>query len=440
VSDHSRMMRADLPARMVPNLRWNFSMVVLNGTAFKLVDTLVNPSLVLVVFLSQLTDNPVILGMPKALWIGGFMLSQLPISGRVQRLTYALPLYRFLSVGRMLMWICLLVGTLVTDDPHVLISVMLLFLVGYPLVSGMGALPFFEVVGKTIPPRLRGPVFSWRLALGGLMGLGGGWFVNRVLSDAFPLTFPRNFAVLFGVAAVASLLGFISFFLMREPAGEPHPPQGGGLRGRWQEIRTILREDRLYRHYVIARMTLLLAVSTSPLFIIYANRRFDLPLSSAAAYLVADTITGLLVVVASGWFSIRFGNRRLLIAAVLLSAVMFAMLLFSFFIPLTPDAAFGYFMVVFVLLAAYTGSSGIGFVALNMNIPPEDQRPLYIGLANTLFGTVSYISIGQGVLVALMGYPGLFVIAAGLMLLGVWQVIGYLYDPTETAEAIPDAA
>lgn len=414
-----------------PDLRRNFSLMVLNGIAFRAIDTLVSPTLVLTVFLSQLTDNPVILGMPMALWSGGFMLSQLWVSGTIQRLPLVLPFYRTVSAFRLAIWVVLVVGTAVFTDATALIAVLFLFLLIYPLLWGMAGIAFFEVVGKTVPPRMRGLLYSWRLTLGGLLALAAGWLVNQALTPEFPLAFPRNFALLFGAAGFSTLVGVASMQFVREPPAQVLAPAGGGLRQRWQEIRTVWRGDRLFRHYVLGRIALLLAAGTAPLIIVYAQARFALPLNAAAIFLMADTVTGLVTVAVSGWLSARIGDQRLGVLAAALGVAVFVLILGAGWVNPDGALAFVWFLLVFVLLAAHNSASSISFTALTLNIPPEDRRPLYIGLSNTIFGLASYLSIGQGVLVGLIGYAGLFALAAVLAALGLWQVAVYLHDPTD---------
>lgn len=415
-------------------LRRNFALVALNGTAFGLVDTLIKPNLVLVVFLAQLTDNPIILGMPLALWTGGFMLSQLAVTGYVQRSRRALPIYKATSLIRMALWLLLVLMTAFVTDAGWLTATLVAFLIGYPLMWGVAGLAFFEVVSKTIPPRLRGPVFSARIVGSGILALLGSWYVNRVLASEDVLAFPRNFALIFATAAAVTVVGLLFFHAMREPDSESVTPQAG-LRGRWREVSAIWRGDGLFRHFVVIRVALLLAAGTSPLIIVYAQVHFGLPLASAGAFLVVDTVTTLLAVIASGWISARLGNRVLVVAAAGLGMVVFGMVALAGPLGLPAESIFGYFLVVFVLLAAFNGASNVAFPALNLNIPPEDQRPLYIGLANTIFGVVSYVSIAQGVLVGWIGYAGLFAVAVGLVAVGLWQSVVYLHDPTDEERA-----
>lgn len=411
-------------------LRRNFALIALNGTAFGLVDTLVKPELVLVVFLAQITNNPVILGLPVALWKGGFMLSQLTVTGYVQRSRKAMPIYKITSLIRMMLWLGLVLMTMFVTDANWLIVTLVAFLIGYPLMWGVAGLAFYEVVSKTIPPRLRGPVFSARNVGSGVLALLGSWYVNRILALDSGLAFPRNFALIFATAASVTSIGLLFFHAIREPESESVTPHAG-LRGRWQDVVGIWQGDSLFRHFVAVRVALLLAGATAPLVIVYAQARFDLPLSTAGAFLVVDTVTTLLAVIAGGWISARWGNRALALIAVVLGGLAFGLVVIAGALNMPASFIFGYFVVVFVMLAAFTGASNVVFSALLLNIAPEDQRPLYIGFANTIFGVASYVSIIHGVLAGWIGYQGVFIFAVGLVIVALWQGVFYLQDPTD---------
>ncbi len=415
------------------NLRWNYRIGVVNGVAFRVVDTLVNPSLVMVVCLSYLTDNPVLLGMPMALWSGGFMIAQLATTGYVRGLTRALPMYKAVSVVRALMWLPLVAVPALTADPAALIVTTVAFLILYPIVWGVSGLAFYEVVSKVIPPRLRAPFFSWRMALGGLFALGASGFVERVLAPESSLDFPRNYALIFAAAAIVTLLGLQTFHMLREPVSEAHRPERHGLRAGLAEVRAALREDRLFARFVWARVATLLAAGTAPLIIVYAQTGFGLPLSAAPLFLMADTLVGLVTVAASGWLSLRLGNRWLALISAGLGIAVFGLLVAAGIILPGTTLVLPYFLLVFILLSVMNGTGNVSFSALNLNIPPVEQRPLYVGLSNTIFGVATYLNLAQGVIVTLAGYGALFGLAVILSGVGLWLVLG-LYDPTERRE------
>ena len=80
---------------------------------------------------------------------------------------------------------------------------------------------------------------------------------------------------------------------------------------------------------------------------------------------------------------------------------------------------------------AYLGyRQSVALVALNINVAPEDIRPLYLGFSNTMMGIALLLtSTLSGVLVESVGFELFFVLALALSGFGVWRV-RTLYDPT----------
>ena len=59
-----------------------------------------------------------------------------------------------------------------------------------------------------------------------------------------------------------------------------------------------------------------------------------------------------------------------------------------------------------------------------LEVSPPSQRPLYMGLANTMLGVGAFIPIVGGVLVNTFGYAVTFVVAAA------WSMVGLLLSRT----------
>jgi MFS family permease len=73
--------------------------------------------------------------------------------------------------------------------------------------------------------------------------------------------------------------------------------------------------------------------------------------------------------------------------------------------------------------------SGSNFL---MELVPETERAIYLGLTNTLNGIVTLLSVLGGLLVDLLGFAGLFVAALGLCVAGLMLTAG-LPEPRESA-------
>ena len=54
-----------------------------------------------------------------------------------------------------------------------------------------------------------------------------------------------------------------------------------------------------------------------------------------------------------------------------------------------------------------------------LEIVPEDERPTYMGLANTLLGLSMFVPVLGGWLVGLLGYRGVFSIGLTFAMLGL---------------------
>jgi hypothetical protein len=71
--------------------------------------------------------------------------------------------------------------------------------------------------------------------------------------------------------------------------------------------------------------------------------------------------------------------------------------------------------------------SGSNFL---LELVPDAERPLYLGLSNTLMGIVVLVSGLGGLVVDLFGFSGLFALSLGLFLVGYVLAAG-LPEPRE---------
>ena len=199
-------------------VRRSFLLGVVNGTLFHFAEALIDPSLVLTWFVSQLTRSNLLIGLVAPLGDAGWFLPQVFISARIQHLPRKMPGYIASAAVRVVAWL-LLAGTVWSvDDPRVLLAGFFVLYLLARLASGLGGLAFFDVVAKTIPARRRGSYFAWRQLLGGLLGLNAVWILKVILNHP-GLPFPRGHALLFVLYCVAIALGMMAFSLVREPPG-----------------------------------------------------------------------------------------------------------------------------------------------------------------------------------------------------------------------------
>ncbi len=424
-----------LPRREV---RRSFALNVFNGAAFNFAERLIDPPLVLTWFVSHLTDSNLLIGLVAPLADAGWSLPQIFVSNRIQRMARKMPSYVAAAAIRTVSWIILAAAVWLVDDPRFLLAVFFMLYALARTSAGLGGLAFFDVTAKTVPARQRGSLFAWRQFLGGVLGLGAGWIVKLVLNHpAFP--FPRGHALLFALYCAAMVPALGAFIAIREPAGAvvaEHVTVGKQMR----RAGHLLRTDRVYRRYIIAQLTLGLTGIALPFYGIYAKDVLGAPAGMVGVYVTARVAAQLLSNLPWGRLSDRRGNRlvmKLLSLGSGLTALL-ALGLVGLVEWLKLEGRWLPYLAlpIFILDGAIRPAQV--FVGSNflLELVPEAERPLYLGLSNTLAGIVLLISGLGGLLVDLFGFAGLFAIVLGLCLI-VYRLAAGLPEPREGPVTYP---
>jgi MFS family permease len=414
--------------------RRSFALGVFNGAAFRLAETLIDPPLVLTWFVSQLTPSNLLAGLVAPLGNAGWFLPQIFVSARVQRMERKMPSYIVAAVIRTIAWLLLAAAVWVVDDPQVLlVSFFVLYAVAR-LSAGPAGLAFFDVVAKTIPSRRRGSFFGWRQLLGGLLGLGGGWVVKTILNHP-AIPFPRGHAVLFVLYCVFMVLGLASFIAIREPPGAAVRATVT-IGEQLQRAGRLLRANKVYARHLSARMALVLAGIALPFYGIYAKNVLGAPDGMVGLYVAVRIGAQLLFNLPWGRLSDHRGNR---LAMQLLSLGSGATALLA--LALVASVELGHLrgtwlpylaLPLFFLDGAIRPAQVLAGSNFLLELVPEAQRTIYLGLSNTVLGIFVLISGLGGLVVDLFGFAILFTASLLLYLVGYALAVG-LPEPRERA-------
>src|SRR5512143_391002 len=186
--------------------RRSFRIGVWNGALYQWGEGFIDANTVIPVFLSKLTSSNALIGFAASLPDLGWFLPQFATVPLLSRRPRSLWLYRRAAVvrGAAFALLALLIVPLAAN-PAALLAAFLLLYGSYAFGSGLAAVPFMEVVGKTVPHERLGAYWALRLFWGGLLVLGAGLFVRALLRTG---TDPWRFALLFALAAVLVSLGY----------------------------------------------------------------------------------------------------------------------------------------------------------------------------------------------------------------------------------------
>jgi hypothetical protein len=402
--------------------RRSFRLGVWNAALYMGGEGLVDANTVVPVFLAGLgTPNPLI-GFSAALPDFGWFLPQFATVPWLSRRTRSIGLYRLAAVLRGLAF-ALLAASIVplAGHPGVLLAVFLLGYGVYSFSGGLAAVPFMEIVGRTVPRERLGAFWAHRLFWGGLATVLAGLFVRRLLDGG---TDPSRFALLFGLATGLVTLGYGLFSAVREPA-LPASPENAGPLGMLGEGLGMLARDVHFRRLLIARGTLSLWFAAAPFITLFAVRELGGSARTAGTFLLVRMAGFVVANLLWHRVSRHPGDHVLMrIGAAGCAGLTLAAALIAVLSPwrlgwLAAGPAVLALEVVFFLGGATQSAITAGYSSLMLLLAPPGRRPAFIGLINTFLGPIMLLPMLGGVLVDLVGAPILFALCAAAALVGV---------------------
>ena len=404
----------DQSVRDVP---WNFAVNVSDIIFITLGLSLISRDTVLPVLISHLTDSKFAIGLLPAIASLGFYLPQLLTASFAEGLRYKKPFVIFVGgLGERLPYplIGLAVWLLAVNSPK---AALLVLLVGVGVATssaGIATPAWYDMIAKVIPVQRRGLWSGLGHGVGALLGVGGAWFVGRILIN---YSFPNNFALLFLLATLFIAISWMSIALTREPPSTTTKARVP-LRYYLRQLPAVLRRDRNYRRYLISRTVVNLGAMAGGFFMVDGVQRFAI--DGAGVGLLTGVLIGSVALMNLVWGLLgdRSGHKSVLTAAAFLvcAAPLSAYLAPS---PL-------WLALTFALMGSYQAAEQTSALNIILEFCAPEDRPTYIGLTNTLLAPVLIIAplIGGG-LATFFGFQELFIVAAvvgaaGALLLALW--------------------
>jgi MFS family permease len=166
----------------------------------------------------------------------------------------------------------LALGGLLLPDPWPLISAWL-FLALFGFFLGIQGVVFNFLVSKVIPVERRGVLMGLRNALAGLTASGVAFYAGATLvaGNALGNGYAATFLLGFGLTSV----GLLMLLFVREPAS-PQVREPSRVRERLRELPALLRSDRAFTRYFLARALATIGRMAVPFYVLFAKGRLEL--------------------------------------------------------------------------------------------------------------------------------------------------------------------
>ena len=401
-------------------LKHNFIVNVLDGTFFGFGLGFASFATVIPLFVSNLTDSATLIGLIPAVHNVGWMLPQLLTAKSVSRMAQFKPATIFWTVVERvpflgLALVALLMGWL--SKPAAL-ALTFMFLIIQGGGAGMTANPWQNMIGKIIPSNIRGTFFGAQSGAANLLAGAGALAAGLILNQR---GYPDGYTVVFLACVGSMAVSFVFIAMTREPAHslEQLPTEQVSF---WGNVRQILRRDGSFRWFIISRFIFQFGTMASAFYTVYAVRKLGMDTAAAGAM----TSVLFIVQVASnalfGWAGDKVGHLPVLrLGAV--CAVIAAVLAW-----LAPSA--GWFFVVMVFAGMANSVFWTIGMVVTLDFGADQDRPTYVGLANTLIAPAAVLAPLLGGWIADgFSYQHTFAVAAVLALVSLAVLVRFVRIP-----------
>jgi MFS family permease len=365
-------------------------------------------------FVRQFTRSAPVIGLVSTVFNGGWLLPQMVAARAINDKSRKKPYLMIGISGRITFWITALGLWLgLAQRPNEMLLLFFGCLGMFTISDGLASVAWFDMLARAIPLQRRGRLMGIAQVIGGLAGLGAGVAITLILdSPRFP--FPANYALIFTLAGLAFIPSAIALALLRETGAANTRIKGRkwGQNG-WL---TPLLQDSVFRRWMASRVLVGMVSLATPFYVVHATDVLSLPEAVVGTFVAAQQVAGMASGALLGPISDRWGPATTIRIG---SAITVAGPLFA----LVAHVADGGLLIqaypiVYAALGIHYSSSMLGFYNYLLEIAPNDMRPSYIGLGNTIMGVVTLAPTVGGWLLEATSYTVLFGITALLVFLG----------------------
>lgn len=397
----------------------NYILMLLDAVSFPFGISFVSVITILPLFVREMTDSTLAVGLVPAITNLGVLLPPLFIANYIERQ----PLQKWY-----LFWVAcverapflllaFLIPWLGRVSPSSLLVIFFIALAIHNFAMGFNMPSYFNLYAKVIPANRRGSMWGIGGAIGGLLALGGAQ-ISGLLLDRYG--FPDAYALSFLFAFVILTLGIIGFRYVQELPTIDKPPPIPAV----QYVRqspALLRSDPQFGMFVLSQLLYSFQYMAPAFYTVYAIDHFGAGPRTVALFTTVlmgtNTIANLLL----GFLADRLGNKVVLQLGMLLAVAAPALAV------LAPSLVWMY--AVFVLHSFVHAGSDIGGFNLPLEFAPRAQVPTYTAVNMTALAPFRALVPVLGGFLAAQGYPLVFWIAAAASALSLILLSLKVQDP-----------
>lgn len=381
----------------------NYFLLMLSNIFTKLGDTLSNPKTVLAWVMNYVSAPVYLISFIVPIRESGSMLPQLVIASYIRTKEKRKWVY---FIGALLQFASIAAIGFVTLNTEGAIAgwLIILFLITFSLSRGLCSVASKDVLGKTIPKTRRGKLKGYTVAVSGvLVLLAGLYMIYQSKSDA-GITF-YSYTIFF--ASAMWLISALIYVGIQEFPGET----AGGKNG-WKEAlrrMDLVRSDKNFRRFIIARSLLLCSALTAPFYVLLAQTYVGKEGYLLGLFIIANGLASIISAPIWGRMADVSSKNVMVIAATIAASLGIVMFILVSYVPIAKNASWLYPVAFFILGIAHSGVR-LGRKTYVVDMAGGNKRTDYVAVSNTIIGFILLITGGVSALAATISTEGIILV------------------------------
>ena len=382
----------------------NYFLIIISNTLTQLGDVLSNPKTLLAWLMNYINAPLYLISFIVPIRESGSMLPQILIASYIRRLGIRKWVWvigavmQFVSIGA--------IGLIALNFKGVQAGwLIILFLVTFSLSRGLSSVASKDILGKTIPKTRRGRLKGYTTAVSGiLVVIAGLYMMVKTTNGEAGIEFYGS--ILF-FAASLWIFAAIVYSGIKEYSGENEG--GGNAFKKALERLDILKTDKPFRIFVIARSLLLCSALTAPFYVVLAQKYLGNESDILALFIIANGIAS--VISAPVWGKMAdYSSKGVMVKAAIITSglgiVAFAVITW---IPVLRNSNWFYPVAFFILGIAHSGVR-LGRKTYVVDLAGGNKRTDYVAVSNTVIGFILLITGGISALASLISPEGVILV------------------------------
>ena len=405
---------ADISEEACRNVPLNFILIIISNTFTKFGDALSNPKTVLAWLMSYINAPIYLIGFLVPVRESLSMLPQIVIASYIRRKEVRKWVWILGSIMQSAAIACIAVTALFFKGSTAG-WLILGFLIIFSLSRGLCSVSSKDIIGKTIPKTRRGRLNGYSTSISGVLVLAAGLFIALYAGANSGIEF---YSYLIFFASLMWVLAAFVYSAIKEYKGET---SGGGnaLREAIDRL-NLLKSDKPFRNFVIARALLLCSALTAPFYVVLSQTYVGKEISILGIFVIAGGISSSLSAPFWGRMADVSSKRVMVNAALITSLLGILMFMLVTWVPFLRENYWLYPAAFFILGIAHSGVR-LGRKTYIIDMAGGNKRTDYVAVSNTVIGIILLLTGGISALASLISPEGIIMVLSLFGLVGAYQ-------------------